>query len=59
MKTFLNLFWQLDEVNFRDSRLAFEHNAIGFDAADRDVLVFFALNGLEIVSQGHYREAQN
>src|SRR5437899_12400331 len=57
MKTFLNLFWQLDEVNSRDSRLASEHNAIGFDVADRDVLVFFALNGLEVVSQRDWRGA--
>jgi len=58
MKTFLNFFRELDEINFGDSRFAFEYNAIGFDAADRDVFVFFASNSLEVVSQGDCRETQ-
>jgi len=51
MKTFLNLFRQFGEVDFRDSRFADEHNAVGFDSANRDVFVFFAVNRLEIVSE--------
>jgi len=51
MKAFLNLFRQFGEVNFRDSRTADEHNAIGFDSADRDILVFFPVNHFEVVSE--------
>jgi hypothetical protein len=52
MKTFLNLFRQFGEINFRDSRFADEHNAVGFDSADRDVFVFFPVNSFEVVSEG-------
>ena len=55
----LSPFGQLDEINFGDSRFAFEYNAIGFDAADRDVLVFFPANQFEIVSAGDCRKTQN
>jgi hypothetical protein len=37
MKPLLNLFGQLDKVNFRDSRFAFEDDAVRLDAADRRV----------------------
>lgn len=51
MKTFPNLFWQLDKINFRNSRLGSEHDAVGLDPAYRDVFVFFAANRSEIISE--------
>jgi hypothetical protein len=47
MKAFLNLSGQLDEINFGDSRFALEYDAVGFNATDRRVFVFFAANGFE------------
>ena len=51
MKTFLNFFRQFDEINFRDSRLGFEHDAVRLDPAYRDVFVFFPVNRFEVVSE--------
>jgi hypothetical protein len=55
MKTVLNLLGQLGKINFRDSRFADQHNAVGFDSADLDVLVFFPINRFEIVSESNGR----
>src|SRR5438552_3358488 len=41
MKAFLNRFRQLSEVNFRNSRVGREHNAVRFDPAYGSVLKFF------------------
>jgi len=50
-ENFLNLFRQFREVNLRDSRTGYEHNAVGFNSADRDVFVFFPVNRLEVVHE--------
>ena len=51
METFLNAFGQFSEVNFRDSRFAFEHNAIRFDSAYLCVFVFLPINRFEVIGQ--------
>jgi hypothetical protein len=51
VKPFLNVFRQFGEINFQDSRFRFEHNAVGFDPADRRVFVFFAVNGFEVLGE--------
>ena len=52
MKTFLNFFWQFDEVNFRDSRFRFDDDAIRIDASDSGVFVLFAVNRFEVFREG-------
>ena len=47
MKAFLNLFGQFIEIDFRDSRFGFQNNAVGLDAADRDIFVFLPLTVLK------------
>src|SRR5262249_45534714 len=59
MKTLLYVFRQLGKINFRNSRLAFEHNAIGFDAAYRDVFVFLPADQLEIVSENYRSKTED
>jgi len=56
MKAFLNLFGQFIEIDFRDSRFGFQNNAVGFDAADRDIFVFFAVNGFEVLGENDWRK---
>ena len=51
MKVFLNFFWQFGEVNLCDSRVRFDDDAIGFDARDRGVFVFFAVNCFEVFGE--------
>src|SRR5712692_5276293 len=51
MKTFLNVFRQLREINLRDSRTAGEDDAVGFHSAYRDVFVFFPFNSFEVVRE--------
>ena len=51
VETFLNLFWQLSEVHLGDSRLATQHNAVGFDTPHRDVFVFFSVNRFKDVGE--------
>jgi len=57
VKTFLNVFWQLDKINFGNARFCFEHDPIRLDAAHRDVFVFFSPSRLEVVSKGDRRHA--
>jgi hypothetical protein len=47
MKAFLNLFGQLDEINFGDSRFALEYDAVRFNATDRRVFVSLPLTVLK------------
>jgi hypothetical protein len=56
MKVFLNVFRQFGEVNLCDSRVCFEHDAIGFDACDTGVFVLFAVNCFEIFGECGSRE---
>ena len=56
MKAFLNVFWQFGEVNLRDSRVCFDDDAIGFDARDRGIFVFFAVNRIEVFGECGSRE---
>jgi len=51
MKAFLNFFRQFDKINLRDSLFGFQHDAVRFDPANRDVFVFLALNRFEIVGK--------
>ena len=51
MKVFLNVFRQFGEVNLCDSRVCFDDDAIGFDARDRGVFVFFAVNCFEVFGE--------
>src|SRR5262245_27506969 len=44
MKTFLNILRQLDEIDFRDSRFRFQHNAVRLHPGNGDILVFFPAN---------------
>jgi len=50
-KTFLNVFRQLDKINFRDPRLGFNHDSIRLYPADLDVFVFFPVNRFEVLGQ--------
>ena len=50
-KPFLNLFGQFNEVNLRDSGLVYQHNAVRFDTAYGGVLVFFPVNGFEVLGE--------
>ena len=56
MKVFLNVFRQFGEVNLRDSRVCFHDDAIGFDARDRGIFVFFAVNRFEVFGECGSRE---
>ena len=49
MKTLLNVFGQLDKINFRDSRFSFQHNAIRFNPANSRIFVFSPVDRLEVV----------
>ena len=51
MKTFLNLFRQLNEIKFLNSRFVFEHNTIVFDSSNFYIFVFFSLIIFVIVSE--------
>ena len=51
MEPFLNLFGQFGEVNLGDCRFGFDHNAVGFDSANRGVFVFLAVQRREVVGQ--------
>ena len=51
MKALLNFVRQLDEINFRDPLFAFEHDAIGFHSAHRNVFVFFPINRFKVLGQ--------
>src|SRR6266566_1879993 len=51
MKAFLNLFRQLSEVNFRDSRFGNERNAVWLDTTDFGVFVFFSVNRFEVIGE--------
>ena len=42
---------QFSEINLRNSRFRFEQNPVRFDAGHRRVLVFFAVNRFEVVSE--------
>src|SRR5213078_3935201 len=59
LKTFLNLFRQLGEINFRDSRFTDEDNAVGFDSAYLNVFVFFPVNRFEVVTEGDCRKPED
>jgi hypothetical protein len=59
MKTFLNFFRQLDEIKFRNSRFGSKHNSVRLDSADCYILVLFAVNRFEIVTESGRRETQN
>src|SRR5947207_15106717 len=59
MKTFLNVFGKLDEINFRDSRFGSEHNSVRFNPAYCDVLVFLPIDQFEIVGDCNGRETRD
>ena len=52
MKAFLNVFWEFDKINLRDSRFRFDDDAIRIDASDSGVFVFFAVNRFEVFGEG-------
>jgi hypothetical protein len=39
--------------------LGSQHNAVSFDAADRDVFVFFTVDRFEVVSERDQRETKD
>jgi len=51
MKAFLNVFREFKEIDFRNSRFGSDHDPVRFDAADLGVLVFFAVNGFEVLGE--------
>ena len=51
MKALLNVFRQFGEVNLCNSRVCFDDDAIGFDARDRGVFVFLAVNRFEVFGE--------
>jgi hypothetical protein len=59
MKTFLNIFRQLDEIDFRDSRFVFQDDAVRLHPSHGGILVFFPADQFEIVSERGCRETQN
>ena len=50
-ESLLNLLGKLSEVNFRDSGLVYQHNAIWFDTAYLGVLVFAPFDGFEVLGE--------
>src|SRR5215211_1475542 len=51
MKTFLNIFRQLNKIDLRNSHLSSKHDPVGFDPADCGVFVYFPVDSLEVLSQ--------
>jgi hypothetical protein len=51
MEPLLNLFRQLNEIDLRYSRFGFQNKPVSFNPTDRSILVFFAVNGSEVLSQ--------
>src|SRR6266487_2309482 len=51
MKAFLHLFRQLSEVHLGDSRLATQHDAVGFDTPHFNVFVFLPVNRFEVIGE--------
>ena len=52
MKASLYVLRQLSEVNFRDAGAGYEHYAVGFYSAYGDVLIFLAIESLEVLAKG-------
>ena len=51
MKPFLNVFREFNEIDLRNSRFGFNHDPVRFDAVDRGIFVYLALDGFEVLSQ--------
>jgi hypothetical protein len=49
MKPFLNVLWELREIELRDSRFGFNDNAVRIDSGDTGVFVLFAVERCEIL----------
>ena len=51
MKSFLNVFREFNEIDFRNSPFASKHNPVRFYTADRGVFLYLAVDGFELLSE--------
>ena len=49
MKPFLNVLRQFGEIHLKDSCFSSKHNPVPFDAANRRIFAYLAVNGFEVL----------